>query len=84
MPGRTYRWYNDSLLPFGHGLHYTDFSVSVASDMNASRSVSNLAGSCDRSAYKYLDLCPFAAFNVEVKSTGARASDYVALDFLKG
>lgn len=26
-PGRTYRWYNDAVLPFGYGLHYTTFEV---------------------------------------------------------
>ncbi|KAL1835083.1 hypothetical protein VTK73DRAFT_6301 [Phialemonium thermophilum] len=27
-PGRTYRWYDQAVLPFGHGLHYTTFEAS--------------------------------------------------------
>ncbi|KAL1887759.1 hypothetical protein Sste5346_009997 [Sporothrix stenoceras] len=26
-PGRTYRWFNKAVLPFGHGLHYTTFAA---------------------------------------------------------
>ncbi|CAK7229970.1 hypothetical protein SBRCBS47491_007428 [Sporothrix bragantina] len=30
-PGRTYRWYDNAVLPFGHGLHYTNFSATFSS-----------------------------------------------------
>ncbi|KAL2432685.1 putative exo-1,4-beta-xylosidase bxlB [Exophiala dermatitidis] len=29
-PGRTYKWYNNAVLPFGYGLHYTNFSVAAS------------------------------------------------------
>ncbi|TKA35676.1 hypothetical protein B0A54_12644 [Friedmanniomyces endolithicus] len=29
-PGRTYKWFNDAVLPFGYGMHYTTFKASFS------------------------------------------------------
>jgi beta-D-xylosidase 4 len=79
-PGRTYRWYDNAVQPFGYGLHYTDFDVSLESLPQAS-SIQELVESCSE---EFLDLCPFTSLRVTVKNTGARKSDYVALAFIKG
>lgn len=93
-PGRTYKWYSDAVLPFGYGLHYTTFNVSLSlSPSSSSNSSSTLAAgnssipipslftSCTAT---HLDLCPFSSFNVSVTNTGTTTSDYVALLFLSG
>ncbi|CAK7231046.1 hypothetical protein SCUCBS95973_007780 [Sporothrix curviconia] len=33
-PGRTYRWFDHAVLPFGHGLHYTSFLARFGSNKN--------------------------------------------------
>jgi len=81
-PGRTYRWYKDAVFPFGHGLHYTNFSVSVA-DFPATLSIADLLASC-KGGPTYLDLCPAPSVPITVTNTGSRVSDYVALGFLTG
>ncbi|KAK3306319.1 glycoside hydrolase superfamily [Chaetomium strumarium] len=81
-PGRTYRWFKDAVFPFGHGLHYTNFSVAVQ-DFPATFSIAGLVASC-KGASMYLDLCPFPSVPIVVANTGLRASDYVALGFLAG
>jgi beta-D-xylosidase 4 len=74
--GRTYRWYDDAVLPFGFGLHYTTFSISwakphfgsydAASLVKGVRPESNLVGT----------------FPLAVTNTGDVPSDYVALAFV--
>ncbi|EAQ88582.1 hypothetical protein CHGG_05201 [Chaetomium globosum CBS 148.51] len=80
-PGRTYRWYKDPVFPFGHGLHYTNFSVAPL-DFPATFSIADLLASCK--GVTYLELCPFPSVSVSVTNTGSRASDYVVLGFLAG
>jgi beta-D-xylosidase 4 len=42
-PGRTYAWYTGTpVLPFGYGLHYTNFSVSWATKAETSYSIESL------------------------------------------
>ncbi|KAK4159859.1 glycoside hydrolase [Cladorrhinum sp. PSN259] len=83
-PGRTYRWYDKAVFPFGHGLHYTSFSVAVSSKSFAREySISELLSSCQGKA-AYLDLCPFPSVPITVINTGSKTSDYVALAFLSG
>ncbi|KAH8894300.1 glycoside hydrolase [Thozetella sp. PMI_491] len=79
-PGRTYRWYKSSVLPFGHGLHYTKFNLSIE-NFPSSHSISGLLGVCKN---KHIDLCAFPAVPVQVTNTGNRTSDFVALGFLAG
>jgi xylan 1,4-beta-xylosidase len=87
-PGRTYKWYNGSVLPFGFGLHYTNFSVEFGSGETAatmSHDISSLVSNCTTSnSTEYLDLCPFASVPVSVRNTGSVASDFVVLLFLAG
>ena len=83
-PGRTYKWYDEAVLPFGYGLHYTNFSVNLASPANNSFDVSNLLSSCDIATHKHLDLCPFTSLSASVTNIGSRTSDYVALAFITG
>ncbi|KAJ9605721.1 hypothetical protein H2200_009570 [Cladophialophora chaetospira] len=83
-PGRTYKWYDNAVLPFGYGLHYTNFSVKVAGSSKTTYNISGLVSGCNRSHFKYLDLCPFDSFNVNVTNTGSVASDFVTLGFISG
>jgi len=84
-PGRTYKWYNGTaVVPFGFGLHYTNFSLSAAPPTNLSYDISSLVSGCDRVTYPYLDLCPFESFAVNVTNTGNVTSDFVTLGFIAG
>lgn len=92
-PGRTYRWYDEAVLPFGYGLHYTNFSASISppnttasSNSSASNdntySITSLTSSCPPD--QPLDLCPFLTLPITITNTGTTASDYVTLGFLTG
>lgn len=84
-PGRTYKWFHDAVLPFGFGLHYTDFSVQIQSEaLEESYDTDSLVSACDGSSAAYLDLCPFVSLPVAVTNTGSTMSDYVALAFVSG
>jgi beta-glucosidase len=42
MKGRTYRYFNDALFPFGYGLSYTTFEVGEASASQATGAPGNM------------------------------------------
>jgi beta-D-xylosidase 4 len=84
-PGRTYKWFNGSaVFEFGTGLHYTNFSGSITSQVQQSYSISDLRNACNSTNIKYLDRCPFASVEVAIKNDGNTTSDYVTLGFLGG
>ncbi|KAI0127003.1 beta-glucosidase [Xylariales sp. AK1849] len=80
-PGRTYKWYDAATVPFGFGLHYTNFSVSFSNEDSPSWNIGELTTGCDQ---VYLDLCPFQSVPVTVENTGNVQSDYVTMGFISG
>ncbi|KAF2203020.1 glycoside hydrolase [Delitschia confertaspora ATCC 74209] len=87
-PGRTYKWYNKAVLPFGYGLHYTNFTASFGpgngTNATSKRSphiynTNSLLADCD---LQYKDLCPFPFTPFLVQNTGGATSDFVALTFI--
>jgi xylan 1,4-beta-xylosidase len=80
-PGRTYKWYDGAVAPFGYGLHYTNFSIKAAALSQTSFDIANLTSKCNA---QYMDLCPFGSFKVNVTNTGKTASDFVTLGFISG
>ncbi|KAI0885148.1 glycoside hydrolase family 3 protein [Annulohypoxylon maeteangense] len=81
--GQTYKWYTGKpVLPFGHGLHYTSFGVSVQSF--GTFDIPSVVKECGDLGYGYLDQCPLGSLNVKVTNTGKVKSDYVALAFASG
>ncbi|KAM7194044.1 putative exo-1,4-beta-xylosidase bxlB [Naviculisporaceae sp. PSN 640] len=85
-PGRTYRWYDKAVLPFGYGLQYTTFDVAI-STKNAARSLgakTSTKSLLDGCTNKNPDLCVFISVPVEVTNTGKITSDHVVLLFLRG
>jgi beta-D-xylosidase 4 len=81
-PGRTYIWYNEKpVLPFGHGLHYTNFTATVQAPSSNSYEISSLLEGCSET---WKDRCLFENLAVDVENTGSVTSDYVTLGFLTG
>ncbi|USP79452.1 glycoside hydrolase family 3 protein [Curvularia clavata] len=80
-PGRTYRWFNQSVHPFGYGLHYTTFDAKFASEKGLTYNIEDAMKSCKQ---EYPDLCEVAPLEVTVSNKGNRTSDFVALAFIKG
>jgi xylan 1,4-beta-xylosidase len=80
-PGRTYKWYDGAVLPFGSGLHYTNFSAKFSSRETRTYAIAALTKDCKE---KHIDLCPLDAVSVAVTNTGTVDSDFVALLFVNG
>ncbi|KAK3300579.1 glycoside hydrolase family 3 protein [Chaetomium fimeti] len=87
-PGRTYRWLpaNNTVLPFGHGLHYTQFKVRLGVFPTLNLTTEGLlAGPSTPPPPHHKDLCPFPhPISIWITNTGPRTSDYVALLFARG
>lgn len=84
-PGRTYKWYNNTpVYEFGSGLHYTNFSANVVSQLNQSYAIGDLLSACPSINATNLYQCAFASVAVNVTNTGTTASDYVTLGYIAG
>ncbi|GFF56102.1 probable exo-1,4-beta-xylosidase bxlB [Aspergillus udagawae] len=92
-PGRTYWYYENAVLPFGHGLHYTTFSALIQGHRTSAQRSSAHDDSVHLGSYRinelvddcgtqFLDLCPLPPVVVSVTNTGSRTSDFVVLGFI--
>ncbi|KAJ6140120.1 glycoside hydrolase superfamily [Penicillium samsonianum] len=83
-PGRTYKWYTGkSVIPFGYGLHYTEFKFKWEETLNREYNIQQLVASCQRSSDRPVnDNTPFTTVKARVKNVGHETSDYVSLLFL--
>ncbi|KAI6548894.1 hypothetical protein MCOR03_010369 [Pyricularia oryzae] len=83
-PGRTYRWYDEAVHPFGFGLHFTNFTTSVAVSSSSAISTSDLESGCK--SEKHIDKCSFpSSLEVSVTNDGkSTTSSYAALAFVRG
>lgn len=85
FPGRTYTWYTgEAVLPFGYGLHYTNFTFAWKTTPKSTYSIQDLIDQ-KSSQGGYLENANFATVSISVKNIGGHAnlaSDYVALLFL--
>jgi len=80
-PGRTYKWYSTPVLPFGYGLHYTNFSLSWGKTPASTYSIATLL----HSASEIIENTPFVTVTATVKNTGGPAklpSDFVGLLYI--
>jgi beta-D-xylosidase 4 len=80
-PGRTYRWFNGAVQPFGTGLHYTTFDAKFASNGTVTYDIAAIMGNCTN---QYPDTCTISSIPVTITNIGNRTSDFVALTFIKG
>jgi beta-D-xylosidase 4 len=84
-PGRTYKFYTGQpTFPFGYGLHYTNFSISLTPPASSTYAISDLLSR--NTTAKFKDLIPFITLPISVLNTGTTntTSSYVALAFLSG
>ncbi|KAK5136092.1 hypothetical protein LTR08_004142 [Meristemomyces frigidus] len=90
-PGRTYKWYDDAVLPYGFGLSYTDFKISFPHGASSYRhgagstltqggsyNIQTLLSACTA---EHPDLCAGPSLPITVTNAGHTTSDFVALAF---
>uniref|UniRef100_A0A8H7N899 xylan 1,4-beta-xylosidase n=1 Tax=Bionectria ochroleuca TaxID=29856 RepID=A0A8H7N899_BIOOC len=88
-PGRTHMWYSgEAVVPFGFGLHYTNFKVSFGGDFEwqgefPAGDISNVGILAESTPWMDLINKPVLKAPISVENTGKRESDYVALVFLR-
>lgn len=81
-PGRTYRWFDRAVQPFGTGLHYTTFKPQfVGNNGSKEYDIQTLVKGCGK---QYVDTCEFPGLQVSVANEGNVTSDYVVLAYVKG
>ncbi len=81
-PGRTYMWYNDAVIEYGFGMHYTDFTAKIGKgsiENNCHRSIQHLLSSCTA---EHPDKCELGSLPISVENAGSITSDFVALTFV--
>lgn len=84
-PGRTYKWYNSTpVFEFGFGMHYTNFSAKIGTQLNQSYAISDLLSSCQSTNATHLDRCAFTSVAVDITNTGTTTSDFVTLGYIAG
>ncbi|KAF4629436.1 hypothetical protein G7Y89_g8710 [Cudoniella acicularis] len=77
FPGRTYKWYTGkTVIPFGYGLHFTEFDFSWESKLKESYEISSIISSDHNDAFS------FANISATIKNIGNFTSDYVGLLFI--
>ncbi|KAJ5125652.1 glycoside hydrolase superfamily [Penicillium atrosanguineum] len=83
-PGRTYKWYTGNpVVPFGYGLHYTEFEFEWEEALECEYNIQQLIASYQTDISGTInDNTPFATVKARVKNVGHEASDYVSLLFL--
>lgn len=89
-PGRTYKWYTgDAVVPFGYGLHYTDFDFEWAGHdrMHHKIPIHALGHKGWKNHHGHeksgpMDTEVFTTLSACIQNVGSRASDYVGLLFL--
>ncbi|KAK4619288.1 putative exo-1,4-beta-xylosidase [Fulvia fulva] len=80
--GRTYKWHDGAVLPFGHGLHYTTFEVDASFVPVGSLHISEILHSCENGERP--EQAIIGHVHLRVHNIGNTTSDYVALAFLRG
>lgn len=81
--GRTYKWYTGTpVLPFGFGLHYTQFTAELNLSGMLSWNTSELVGKC--ASVTPIDACVVGTLVIQVTNSGQRQSDYSVLAFVNG
>jgi len=79
--GRTHVWYTEQpVVPFGHGLHYTSFSVSISNQTVASYSIESLVFQGSDWIQNLASVV--LTIPIIVSNTGTVESVYVAMLFL--
>lgn len=80
-PGRTYRWYDQAVFPYGHGLHYTTWETEIG-HFPSCFSIKSIISQCKNE--EHVDQCALPDIPISVQNTGNMTSDFVALAFLGG
>lgn len=82
-PGRTYKWFNGSVVEFGFGLHYTTFSANASVTWPAKMDAAEVVRMANSSA-GYADRYEVGKLVVDVRNEGGVVSDYSVLAFVSG
>ncbi|TVY82099.1 putative exo-1,4-beta-xylosidase xlnD [Lachnellula suecica] len=81
-PGRTYKWFDDAVLPFGYGLHYTNFSATASLTFPMSQDTTDILKFSNN--IQYTDQFELGNLILNVTNIGDVKSDYAALAFVSG